>query len=201
MSVTRYHCPECGASWKPTRREARTSQGECPECGALVEGLRERRPVSWGVSGNTRVLVVVGVVLGVLLVVVVLVVCLQSGGGGPGTRGPKSLDDPRVRRESFANAQAELTLSDLEALLGPGRKVSFEELPLKERASEGEEDRAKLRELARKYRIRSWYLWKGKDRWAYAGFRTNQSSIVAWRYRTPEGHYEGSLHDSENTLP
>jgi hypothetical protein len=145
--------------------------------------------------------VVAGVVFGVLLVVVVLVVCLQSGGAGSGTRGPKSLDDPRVTPGSFASAQAELTLSDLEALLGLGRKVSFEELPLKDRARESEQDRATLRELARKYRIRSWYLWKGKDRWAYAGFRTNQSSIVGWRYRTPEGHYEGSLHDSENTLP
>ena len=199
MPPTRHRCLECGAILRAT---SRTRQSECPECGASLEAPRRRRPASRGLSGNARVLVVVGVVLGVLLVLgVVLVVVLKPGGGGSRVNGPRSLDDPRVTLDSFANAHAELTLSSLESLLGPARKVSFEELPLKEGASNSEENRATIRKLGQKYRIRTWYLWKGKDRWAYAGFRIDKSSIVGWRFRKPDGDYEAALEDSENTLP
>jgi hypothetical protein len=120
-------------------------------------------------------------------------------GGAPALR-PRSLDDPRVTQNSFNFAHAELTLAELEDLFGPGRKVSFEGLPLADRPTPGKENRAKLRQLAQKYRIRSWYLWTGKDCWVFAGFRTEQSSIVGWSYRR-NGQDEGALEDSENTLP
>jgi hypothetical protein len=114
---------------------------------------------------------------------------------------PSSLDDPRVTRETFEDVNAELTLAELEARLGPGRKVSFEELPLADRPTPGKQERAELDRLARKYRIRSWYLWTGTNRWVFAGFRTNQSSIVGWYFKNLDGAEGQMLHDSENTLP
>jgi hypothetical protein len=160
----------------------------------------------------------VGIYLaGVLLVVglgAVVASILTSGRPDPGDEpsprpvrgagalpGPRSVDDPRVTRETFEGLHADLPLDMLEELLGPGRKVSFEELPLADRPTRGREDRAKLRELAQKYRVRSWYLWSGKGRWAFAGFRTQESSIVAWHFRGPGGEEAGALDDSENTLP
>jgi hypothetical protein len=125
---------------------------------------------------------------------------LQDG-GNPLAPGPHSLDDPLMTPERFDSVHAELTLSELEALMGPGRQVSIQELPLADKPTPGKEKRAEIERLSRKYRIRSWYLWTGKDRWAFAGFRTQQSSIVAWYFRLPDGREGGSLEDSENTLP
>jgi hypothetical protein len=168
-------------------------------------------------SGNRPVLLIGGVVaLGCCLLVglgVALWLVLGSGGltpgglanlqggGNPLAPGPRSLDDPLMTPERFDNVHAELTLAELEALMGPGRQVSFQELPLADKPTPGKEQRAEIERLSRKYRIRSWYLWTGKDRWAFAGFRTGQSSIVAWYFRLPDGREGGSLEDSENTLP
>jgi hypothetical protein len=128
-----------------------------------------------------------------------------QGGGNPLAPGPRSLDDPLMTPEQFDGVHAELTLAELEAMMGPGRQVSFQELPLADKPTPGEvprkEQRAEIERLSRKYRIRSWYLWTGKNRWAFAGFRTQQSSIVAWYFRLPDGREGGSLEDSENTLP
>jgi len=79
--------------------------------------------------------------------------------------------------------------------------VSFEELPLADRPTQGKQDRAELERLSQKYRIRSWYLWTGTDRWVFAGFRTNRSSIVGRYVKKPNGEWGQMLHDSENTLP
>jgi hypothetical protein len=111
---------------------------------------------------------------------------------------PSSLDDPRA---DLYDIQAEMTLGELEARLGPGRKVSFEELPLADAPTPGKQDRAQLQRLAQKYRIRTWYLWTGKNCWVFAGFRTSRSSIVARYDKKPNGDEGTMLHDSENTLP
>jgi hypothetical protein len=103
--------------------------------------------------------------------------------------------------DRFNSVRAELTLSELEALMGPGRRVGIQELPLADRETPGKERRAELQRLAQKYRIRSWYLWTGTNRWAFAGFRSDQSSIVAWYYRLPTGEESHSFEDNENTLP
>lgn len=115
--------------------------------------------------------------------------------------GPRSLDDPQVTWETFGSVHAEQTLRSLRIQLGPAREVSFDQLPLADRPTPGKEVRATIQRLAAKYRIRTWYLWTGKDRWAFAGFRTDQSSIVAWYCKKPDGSVEASLEDSENTLP
>jgi hypothetical protein len=114
---------------------------------------------------------------------------------------PSSLDDPRVTRETFDDVNAERTLTDLETLLGPARKVSRDELPLADQPTSGKADRATIEELERKYQIRSWYLWTGKDRWVFAGFRTGRSSVVAWYFKYPNGEETKALLDSEETLP
>ena len=111
---------------------------------------------------------------------------------------PSSIDDPRV---TFENVNAELTLAELEARLGPARKVSFDELPLADRETPGKHQRAEIERLSKRYRIQTWYLWTGKDRWVYAGFRTRQSSIVGRYVKGPDGRESTMLHDSENTLP
>ena len=111
---------------------------------------------------------------------------------------PSSLDDPRA---ALYDIEAEMTLAELEARLGPARKVSFEELPLADRPTPGKQDRAELEQLSRKYRIRTWYLWTGTNRWVFAGFRTGRSSIVARYEKKPNGDEGMMLHDSENTLP
>jgi hypothetical protein len=168
-------------------------------------------------SGNRPVLLIGGIVVLGCCLLVGLVVALWlvlgsdgltpgglanlQGGGNPMAPGPRSLDDPLMTPEQFDSVHAELRLSELEALMGPGRQVSVQELPLADKPTPGKEQRAEIERLSRKYRIRSWYLWTGKDRWAFAGFRTQQSSIVAWYFRLPDGRHGGSLEDSENTLP
>ena len=111
---------------------------------------------------------------------------------------PRSLDDPRVKLEGVS---AEMTLAELEAHLGPGRKVSFDELPLADPPTPGKQDRAQIDRLSKRYRIQTWYLWTGKDRWVYAGFRIRRSSIVGRYVKGPDGRESTMLHDSENTLP
>jgi hypothetical protein len=213
----RLECQKCGrelsagdaraarpapAAPQPTR--APTAAEDSP---ALGQRSRVRRPPRPGrgpaARGSSRsVVLLVGLVLGGLLLV-----GLGAGAlwvafkGARAMTQPSSLDDPRVTQETFEGVNAELTLAELEARLGPGRKVSFEELPLADRPAPGKQERAELERLAGKYRIRSWYLWTGRNRWAFAGFRTSQSSIVGWYFKKPDGGESSSLHDSENTLP
>jgi hypothetical protein len=149
----------------------------------------------------------------IIILVVGLVLCasvLVCGGAGAlwlvfmATRAvtqPRGLDDPRVTQDTFEDVEAEMTLGELEARLGPGRKVSFEELPLADGQAPGKQDRAQLEELSRKYRIKSWYLWTGNNRWVFAGFRVNRSSIVGKYWRNSAGEWGISLDDREDTLP
>jgi hypothetical protein len=39
--------------------------------------------------------------------------------------------------------------------------VTFEELPLADGSTSSKQERAQLGQLARKYQIRTWYLWSG----------------------------------------
>ncbi len=79
--------------------------------------------------------------------------------------------------------------------------MTFDELPLADKPTLGKQDRAEIDRLGKRYRIRSWYLWTGTDRWVFAGFRTGRSSIVARYLKRPDGRENTMLHDSENTLP
>lgn len=239
MTLTRFHCPRCGATLKSSQPIPRGKEVECRQCGdvfrvtgpsatadsAPSRGAKEddfawrdldtaagpsrgrRRPASRR-RPDSNIALWIGVVA---LVAVVLIAGLIVGlwlhsrsDRAPvedEVLGPRSLDDPQVTPETFQSVHAETTLRSLRIQLGPGREVSFDQLPLADRPAPGKEVRTNLRRLAEKYRIRSWYLWTGKGRWVFAGFRTERSSIVAWYYKKPDGTDEASLEDNENTLP
>jgi transcription elongation factor Elf1/uncharacterized membrane protein len=205
-------CRDCGAALDVTDR-LDTDNASPWEDFSPTEPARKRRSRSRRRERSDHTALIVGVVVGAVLLVGGLaagaVWFFKSGrlptedlpSSGWTGLGPRSVDDPIVTKETFEGLRAESSLPTLEVLLGPARKVSIDDLPLADQPTPGKEDRAKIRKLAQKYRIRSWYLWSGKNRWAFAGFRTGQSSIVAWHFRGPDGSEAGGLEDNENTLP